>query len=232
MNLTVGVRRAVLGLLQVLGVHGNHARVLLQRVHILDHALGDQLLPRVRLGVALALLELIDVATLEQQLLILDNEERSANAARVRVDANLSLLDLANDGHLGHDDVHVTTQLLERVDELIGVAVHTDPAAVDKHLGGLLDGGRRDLVQILHAPLLEELENRVDLRADGHVGHQSEVLDEADGVALGRLRRTDDAPLRVVELTGLGELAIATDRRVHATQMRQGRGECEAIQHL
>ena len=33
------------------------------------------------------------------------------------------------------------------------------PAAVDEDLGGVGDGGRGNLFQVLHAPLLQELEN-------------------------------------------------------------------------
>ena len=83
MDLAVGVRGAVLLLLEVLGIHGDHARLLLERVHVLDHALGDQVLPRVGLGVALGLLELLDVAPLEQQFLLLDDEQRATYPARV-----------------------------------------------------------------------------------------------------------------------------------------------------
>ena len=33
------------------------------------------------------------------------------------------------------------------------------PASVDKDLGGVGDGGRGNLLQVLHAPLLQELED-------------------------------------------------------------------------
>lgn len=103
--------------------------------------------------------------------------------------------------------------------------MHADPAAVDEDLGGVGDGARGDLLEILHGPLLEELEDRRGLRADAYVGHEGEILDEPDGRALGRLRRTEHAPEGVVQLTGPGQLAVAADRRVDATQVREGRGE-------
>ena len=84
----------------------------------------------------------------------------------------------------------------------------------------------------LHRPLFEELENRLRLAADRNVGHESEILDEADRLALGRLGWTHEAPLRVVQLARLCEFALATDRRVAAAQMRERRRVGEAIEHL
>ena len=49
---------------------------------------------------------------------------------------------------------------------------------------------------------------------------------------LGRLGGTDHAPLRVVQLPRPRQFAVATDRRVETTQMRQRRRERQSIQHL
>ncbi len=52
----------------------------------------------------------------------------------------------------------------------------SNPASVDEDLCGVGDGGRRDLLQVLHAPLLQELEDGRRRVADGNVRHQSKVL--------------------------------------------------------
>jgi hypothetical protein len=55
---------------------------------------------------------------------------------------------------------------------------------------------------------------------------------QAAGLPLGRLRGADDAPLRVVQLPWLGQLALAADRRVDAPQVRQRAGIRQPVEHL
>jgi len=55
---------------------------------------------------------------------------------------------------------------------------------------------------------------------------------QAAGLAFRRLRGADDAPLRVVQVARLGELALAPNRRVDAPQVTQRRCICQPIEHL
>ena len=48
---------------------------------------------------------------------------------------------------------------------------------------------------------------------------------QSDGTAFGRLSGANHAPERVVQLTRLGQLAVAADGRVDAAQVGQRRGE-------
>ena len=95
--------------------------------------------------------------------------------------------------------------------------MNADPAAVDKDLGGVGDGAGCNLLQVLHAPLLQELEDGRGRVPDAHVGHEGEVLDQTHGPALGRLGGANHAPQGVVQLTRLGEFSVPTDGRVDAT---------------
>ncbi|RNA27888.1 hypothetical protein BpHYR1_036544 [Brachionus plicatilis] len=232
MNFAVSISGTVFCLLQIFRRHGNHARLFFQRVHILDHAIGNQILPFVGLEAVLILLQLINVLVLEQKLLLFDNQERSTDAASVRVNSDLSFSDLPDYGHLGHNDVHVAAQLLQSGHQMVRVSVYADPAAVHEHFGRVVNGGRRDLLQILHAPLFQKLQYGIYLRANRNVGHESQIFDQADGVALGRLGRTNNAPLGVVQLARLGQFAVAANRRVHTTQMRQSGRVRESVEHL
>lgn len=105
------------------------------------------------------------------------------------------------------------------------------PHAVDEDLGPLGHLGR-ELLEVLHSPLLEELDDRRRRRADRDVGHEGEVFDESARLSFGRLGRADHAPVRVVELTRLGDLAIATDGSVAASEMGEGRGKGVTVEDL
>lgn len=73
---------------------------------------------------------------LEQQLLVLYDKQRSANASCVCIDLDLSLSDVSHHGHLRHDDVHLTSELLQGVHQLFWVSMDTYPAAVYKDFCG------------------------------------------------------------------------------------------------
>lgn len=53
----------------------------------------------------------------------------------------------------------------------------------------LCDGGRRDLLQVLHAPLLQELQDGGRLRTHRDVGHEGQVLDQTHSVTLEQSKR-------------------------------------------
>ena len=129
-------------------------------------------------------------------------------------------------------DREAAAQLAQRVHEVVDVHVHADPCAVDEHLRRGGDGGGRDLLQLLHAPGVEEVHDRTRVRPHGDVREEREVLDQPDRLALGRLRRADHPPVRVVQLARLGALALATDGRVEPAQMRERRRVREPVEHL
>ena len=52
------------------------------------------------------------------------------------------------------------------------------------------------------------------------------------GLALGRLRGADDAPLGVVQLPRLGQLTLPPNGRVNAPQVRQRARIRQPVQHL
>mmetsp|Transcript_19899 Transcript_19899/g.33422 ORF Transcript_19899/g.33422 Transcript_19899/m.33422 type:complete len:272 (-) Transcript_19899:1116-1931(-) len=106
------------------------------------------------------------------------------------------------------------------------------PAPIDEDLGGTRDDARRDLLQVLRVPLLQELQDGRGGGAHGNVGHKREVLHQPASLALGGLRGANHAPMAVVKLARLGEFALAADGRVEAPQMRQRGRVREPIQHL
>jgi hypothetical protein len=217
----VGARGAQVG-----DGHGHHGRLLLLDVDVLDRALLDERAPGERAG-----RERGDVALAHEERLRAHDEERAAAAALVGREPQLAQAHVVDDADLG---VHVRLppHRAQRGDELAGVAVDADPRAVDEDLGQARGGAGREVLEALGAPLVEELEDGRGGAADGDVRHEREVLDEAAGLPLGRLRRADHAPLRVVELARLRELALAPDRRVDAPQVRERRGVGEPVEDL
>jgi hypothetical protein len=221
---------------EVLGGHCNHDRFLLFGVEELDLARLEQVVPRVvvlvvgRKRLVLRLLESADVVLGDDELLLLrDDEERSTDAASVRVEPELLLTDIADDRDL-RLDVGTPAQADEVFRELVGVAVDADPDAIDEDLGCRRRAGV--LLELLETPLVEELLDRGRVGADRDVRHEREVLDKTARLTFGRLGRADHAPVRVVQLARLGNLAVAADRRVAPPQMRQRRGKRVAVQDL
>jgi hypothetical protein len=103
-----------------------------------------------------------------QLLLVIDNEQGPAYAARVREQPQLLLLDVVHDGHLSVH-VHAAPEGPEGANELVGVAVDANPVPVDKHLGGVQHPLRPDLLEVLGRPLVEELQDGCLGGADGDV---------------------------------------------------------------
>ncbi len=110
--------------------------------------------------------------------------------------------------------------------------MNADPATVYKDLGGIGDGARCNFFQVLHAPLLQELQDGRGRVSHRDVSHECQVLDEADCGTFRRLSRTDHAPEGVVQLTRFRQLSVATDRRVDATKMRESGRVGQSVQHL
>jgi len=159
--------------LEVLRLHGDHGRLLLLRVDVLDEALHEEVGPRELLLVGRRALELKDVPLLDVQALVGHDEEGAADPAGVRVDPHLRLRDVTDDAHLGVDVDH-PAEGAEGVHEGLRIAVDADPVAVHEDLarGALGHDGGEDVRQVLRAELLQELHDGDLGRARGDVGHE------------------------------------------------------------
>merc|ERR1719370_87044 len=190
-------------------IHGNHGGLLFHGVNVLHHPRRHEILPHE--VVELSLLQHVNVPPFDQKLAILHNQQWATYPASISHDPDLSVSDVADHGDLRVDDVHLSPQLPQRRHQLLWISVDAHPAPVDKDLGGVSNGGGGNLLQVLHAPLLQELEDGGGGVADTDVSHQGEVLDEANSSALGGLGRADHAPEGVVQLPGLGKLTISSN---------------------
>mmetsp|Transcript_47466 Transcript_47466/g.118578 ORF Transcript_47466/g.118578 Transcript_47466/m.118578 type:complete len:224 (-) Transcript_47466:2184-2855(-) len=150
--LAVGVGGAVgLAVLEVVEKHRHHTGLLLFRVDVLDEALADKIVFLLILGVPPDLwrvaLDLLDVLLLDRKLLVLiDNEERPRCAAAISEDLHLLVVDVPDDGDLKVYGA-LPPHLSQLVDQLLAVAVHADPVAVEEHLGSVFDLGGLHFVQ-------------------------------------------------------------------------------------
>jgi hypothetical protein len=96
------------------------------------------------------------------------------------------------------------------------------------------DGGS-NFTQIISAPVRKDgvqLVGCLGRPANSHLRHQCQVLDEANLMALGGLRRADDTPLAVVELSGFRVLALSARRTVHSPQVAQGGSKRQSVERL
>ena len=83
---------------------------------------------------------------------------RQGTAHRIRVEPELSPLDVTDNRHL-HVDVQRPPLVHQSLHQTVRVAVHAHPISVDEDLGAIRLGDhvRRNLVQVFHRPLFQKL---------------------------------------------------------------------------
>ena len=82
---------------------------------------------------------------LEQELLVLHDKQRPADATGVGVDANLPLPDVSDHGHFRHDDVHLAPQPPQSVHEVFWLLVDANPATIHKDLCRTRGGAEEEI---------------------------------------------------------------------------------------
>lgn len=82
----------LLGLVEVGDMHGYHSGLLLLDIQKLDKTVLEGVVK-----VHLTAPQGLDVLLFEQDLVVLDDEERALHAARIRVETNLLVSDIAHD---------------------------------------------------------------------------------------------------------------------------------------
>lgn len=128
------------------------------------------------------------MAFFQKKALVFNDQDWATDSSGVGEDAYFSVSDVANNGYFQTNVVHgASAEFFHSFDELVGVSVDPDPAAVDEDFGCVGDGGGVDLLEVLHGPFFEELEDGGGFGADADVCHEGEVFDETDGGALGCL---------------------------------------------
>lgn len=134
-----------------------------------------------------------------------------------------------------HRDLAAAAHESECAHELAGPRVHAeyDAVEVDEVGVGRVDLLAREQRDVLHAEVEGQAVDGAHVHVRGHVREQREVLDEAAALTLGRVARTQHAPLtrlqtaRPTHLARLLELTL--DARHHAQTRDEGqpRQGCE-----
>ena len=213
--------------------HGHHGRLLLLHVQVLHRAAVHELLPAVPLARgARPAREVQDVLLFDDGRPVGAHDEQGpARPPRVRVQPQLAQAHVVHDADL-RVQVDLAPHAAQGGHQVRRVAVDAHPHPVDKHFRRARDDGGGHLLQRLQRPLIQKLQQRPGRAPDRHVRHQGQVLDQAARLALGRLRRADHAPLRVVQLAGLGGLPLPPDGRVDPAQVGERGRKGQAVQHL
>lgn len=120
------------------------------------------------------------------------------------------------------------------MNQLARVTVDPNPVTVDKDFagGGLSDNRWQNISEVLSTELLQKLHDWHLRCSRCYVRHQSHVFDQPHSLTLRRLRRANHTPVGVMELARLGLFPCTGKRRVGTTEVGEGRGVGEAIQHL
>mmetsp|Transcript_826 Transcript_826/g.2138 ORF Transcript_826/g.2138 Transcript_826/m.2138 type:complete len:456 (+) Transcript_826:1489-2856(+) len=211
---------------EIFDAHRNHRRLLLLGVNVLDHAVRNEIVPHEIIS-----LQQRHRLLLHQKALVLHDEQRAHATPVVRVQAKLLQFDVANDANL-RVDVNLPSQLPQRANEKIGVAVDANPRSVDEHLRRARHGRRCNLLEVFRRPFLEKLEDRRRRRADADIRHQCQVLHQSARLSLRRLGWANHSPVAVVQLTRLRKLSLAPNGAVHAPKVAERRRVRETVQHL
>ncbi len=98
--------------------------------------------------------------------------------------------------------------------------MHTHPRAVDEYLGGIWIPQGLVFLQNFHVPRDHEFHDGFRRRTHADVAQERKVLDQATRLAFRRLSRANQAPVGIVKLARLRELAITADGRVGSPQVR------------
>mmetsp|Transcript_106182 Transcript_106182/g.298541 ORF Transcript_106182/g.298541 Transcript_106182/m.298541 type:complete len:294 (-) Transcript_106182:253-1134(-) len=106
------------------------------------------------------------------------------------------------------------------------------PNAVEEHLRVPHDVLGAALQKAYDTPFVQKVFHDRLLRAQGDVAHQGDVFHEAYGLALWRLGRADEPPVRVVQLPRLRQFTGSRQRRDHAPEMRERRHERQPVEAL
>mmetsp|Transcript_22445 Transcript_22445/g.76900 ORF Transcript_22445/g.76900 Transcript_22445/m.76900 type:complete len:341 (+) Transcript_22445:1439-2461(+) len=213
---------------QILNVHADHGAFLFLGIQVFDQTCLHEISP-----LPLAFLDLLDVAPVDQNLLslVVHYVQWPGASAAIGGDPELKILQVELNGHL-RVDVLASAQRQQGVSKLGGLLVHTNPASVEENLGILFDVHGRALHQVQDAPLLQEILDQGLCGTQGDVAHERDVLHQADRLPLRRLGRAHKAPMGVVQLPRLHQLARTSERRKHSPQVRQRRHERQAVETL
>jgi len=212
------VSEGVLGLSDnVLGEHGNVGGLGLARINVFNQGVAGGALPEKKA------LPVLDGADLRQQLarLVRRNlaqglrvEEGTQHPPRLRGDPDLSKRRLPDNAGL-HVDAPAPLRLPEKFQhrESIVLCECSQPGPVQKEARGrmLLPHTCR-LQRLQGAGRLDELLDRLGVAVDADDGRGGHVLHHTYRVSLRSLRRTNEAPLGIMQLAGSDELARFLNR--------------------
>lgn len=209
-------------LCQVLWRHADQNGLLFLGIDILDNTIAQQVIPRPRFVSDTIVVDkrwprkLLNVFLGQQESLILNNEQWPQASTSIRVHPQLLLPDVLDDRNL-RVDIQVSSQPFQCADKTARIAVNTCPDAIHKDLCGVLNIACCQLLQVLHSPLFQELDDRGRGRADRNVRHKRQVLDQTAGLTLRSLCRTNHSPMSIVQLTRLGDLSISSNGSIAST---------------
>src|SRR3989441_537519 len=206
----------------VVGVDRDERVFLLFGVDPLDNSVPDEVgEPEA------AHLQLVDVFSREDDVAVLDDEQRASDAALVAVDDDLAHVLVIADVDFVAQEAGAAT-FADLGHEVPRVLVEPDEVSVD------VDAGELGLLAFdLLGPEVGEEELDLFLRETfGHVDHEGAVLDQTAILAFRRLVRTQAAPLGRVQVARLEVRLGPRQRRCHAPQVAQGAHVRRAVEEL
>lgn len=202
----VGVKLGFLLLLclvEVGDVHRDHGRLFLFDIQKLDKAVLEGVIE-----VHLATFQGRDVPLLEQDLVVIDNKERSLHSSSIRVETNLFVGNITDDGDLFWDLIG-SPEGLHLSHQDVGVVVRAKPVSIheDFHVFAGPNHVLVPLFELLDSEVLKNGDKAADGATHGDECHERKVLDKTTSCSLWSLSWTDHAPMSVVELARFGEFA-------------------------
>lgn len=116
----------------------------------------------------------------------------------------------------------------------MGITCETNPIAIYENLGHFLVAKvfSCELLKLLDTPVMQLVDHVYRVTTDRDECHESQVLHKTASATLWRLCWTDHSPVRVVQLSWLGQLSLLRKRCRQSAHMRKGRGKSKPGEHL
>src|SRR5271155_1376570 len=107
-----------------------------------------------------------------------------------------------------------STKTSDSGDKMDWISMDSQPHSIHKHLCSIRRRTRIIILQILHPPFLEKLNDRSRRTPHRNITHQRQILNQPTSLSLWRLGRTHQPPMRIMQLSRFRHFALSPNRRI------------------
>jgi hypothetical protein len=147
---------------------------------------------------------------------VIDSEQGSAHSSSISKDLELSVTDVSDQRDFMGNHV-ISTKVLNRLDKMSRVSMHTNPNTINKDFGGVWRAERLIFLENFHISLDHELNDWIAGSTNSDIAHKSQVFHETASLSFRGLGRANQSPMSVVQLARFGNFSVTSNRSICAT---------------